>query len=296
MARSTLIYFLLLLAACSPQEKTAEKKTPQTMEYRGMTYVIIPEGDYEVGEKDNPDNPLRKVHLKSYAIAIHETTNKQFAEFANATHYKSDAEKMGYGKTFEEGMVDWQWISENGANWRYPFGRDADSAVNKPDHPVTQISGADAEAYCTWAGLRLPTIDEWEVAARAGVKSLFPWGAELRQGKKSHANVWEGESHRKNKLDDGFMYTAPVRSFEPNAWGLYDVVGNVFEYCSGDQPGAEPDTADVYISGRGGSWWCSVNTCDYFNLVAIGSMVKHGSLANQGFRCVKDIPFKIPSE
>lgn len=287
MLRYALIVFLFVSCiACGPGEKANTPPPPKTLVYKGQTFVVVPEGDYVVGEEGLVTNPRRTVHLQSFAIAINETTNRQFAAFVDSTGFITDAEHLGFGKTAHEGMLDWQWEEEKGACWKFPFGPDEESIEKKMEHPVTQISGADAEAYCKWAGLRLPTIEEWEVAARAGATTRYPWGDELHEGDRAHANVWEGESHRKNKLTDGFMYTAPVKSFAPNAWGLYDVIGNVFEYCDGDLPNKKADSAGVFQCGRGGSWWCSTNTCSYFNLVSVGRMVKHGSLANQGFRAV----------
>lgn len=249
--------------------------------------LLIPAGSYAIGAENHPANPAREVKLASFWIAEAETTNAQFTAFVNATHYVTDAEKRGFGQVFTEGMADWAWNSVKGANWKFPLGPDGPAAADLPQHPVTQISGADAEAYCKWAELRLPTLTEWEAAARAGAKTKFPWGDTYSA---KQANTWDGKSHRKNLLTDGFRYTSPVKSFPPNAWGLYDVIGNVFEYCQGipatlmTRAGQERRI----MSGRGGSWWCSEDTCSYFNLVDIGTMDKHGSLANQGFRVAKD--------
>lgn len=185
--------------------------------------------------------------------------------------------------TFREGLPDWEWLSTPGAHWRHPFG--GESAA-PPDHPVTQISAADALAYCAWAGLRLPTLVEWEVAARAGSDARYPWGDELAPGGVPRANIWEGATHEKNDRTDGFVYTSPVRSFPPNAWGLFDVIGNVFEYSSDlgrDASGPRPDLT----AARGGSWWCSQGTCGFYNLVDIGSQNRNASLANQGFRVAR---------
>ena len=243
--------------------------------------VLIKAGDYQVGEKRHGLNPLRTVRVEAFRIADAETTNRQFAKFVEATGYKTDAEKRGFGMVFREGMGEWKWDECTGAHWRLPFGPDGRKAADLPDHPVTQISGADARAYCKWAGGRLPTLVEWEVAARAGSKDKFPWGAELDVIK---TNIWNGKTHGKNTKEDGFVYTAPVRSFPANAWGLYDVVGNVFEYCEDLPRGTKDSSRARLIAARGGSWWCSARTCHFYNLVDIGTMDVHGSLPNQGFR------------
>jgi formylglycine-generating enzyme len=249
--------------------------------------VVVPAGSYSVGSREAPRNPVRTVKLESYAIAAMETTNAQFAVFVAATSYRTDAEKLGTGKVAVEGMEDWKWDQVEGAHWRRPMGNRGPSWEEIRDHPVTQISGADAEAYCQWAGGRLPTLDEWEVAARAGAATLYPWGMDYDPKK---ANTWDGRTHFKNKRQDGFVYTAPVGSYAANAWGLHDVIGNVFEYCAGLPPDARPGEERRLIAGRGGSWWCSFGTCHFFNLVDIGRMDRRGSLSNQGFRIVLPVP------
>jgi sulfatase modifying factor 1 len=246
--------------------------------------VPIAAGQYTLGEKDHPMNPTHRAKLRAYRIADAETSTEQFAAFVSATHYVTDAERRGWGKVFHEGMAEWVWSNVKGADWRHPRGPESTAA--EANHPVTQISGADAEAYCRWLKARLPTLDEWEVAARAGVKTRWPWGAEFIPGR---ANIWNGQTHHAETKADGFTYTAPVRSFPPNAWGLYDVIGNVFEYCA-DLPPSLRGKERTLIAGRGGSWWCSAKTCSFFNLVDIGRMDRHGSLSNQGFRVVFDAP------
>jgi formylglycine-generating enzyme len=247
--------------------------------------IPIPSGTYRVGVTNNERNPLRHVRLKAFRISDAETTNEQFARFVEATGYVTDAEKRGYGLVATEGMLDWAWDELPEASWRRPMGSRGPGVGALTNHPVTQISGADAEAYCRWVGGRLPTLDEWEVAARAGAVTRWPWGDTFDA---QRANVWNGESHQHNTREDGWVYTAPVRSFPPNAWGLYDVIGNVFEYCAGLPPGTSPAEPSALVSGRGGSWWCSARTCNFFNLEDIGTMDRHGTLSNQGFRVVFD--------
>lgn len=247
--------------------------------------VTIPSGIYQVGASGKLRNPRHRIRLKSYRIADAETTNEQFSRFIAATGYITDAEKRGYGLVSLEGMADWEWKEVKGACWRSPFGPDGPQAGAQPNYPVTQISGADAEAYCHWLGGRLPTLDEWEVAARAGATTRWPWGDTFDPHR---ANIWNGDSHRHNTREDGWVYTSPVKSFPPNAWGLYDVIGNVFEYCSGLPPTIPETAANRLIAGRGGSWWCSASTCNFYNLEDIGTMDLHGTLANQGFRIVFD--------
>lgn len=247
----------------------------------GHDMVQVPAGAYAVGQAGHYFNPSRTVNLPSFRIATTETTNAQFARFIAATGYRTDAEKRGFGRVAKEGYPDWGWKEVTGATWRLPMGPGGPKAEDLPTHPATQISGADAAAYCHWAGGRLPTLDEWEVAARAGVKTLYPWGDTWDPTK---SNTWNGKTHRKNTREDGWVYTAPVKSYPANAWGLHDVVGNVFEYC-GDLPAKVPrGQQNRLIAGRGGSWWCSAGTCHFYNLVDMGTQDRHGSLSNQGFR------------
>ena len=277
---------IMLVAAIVTAALHAQGGAPEKLRGpNGHILVTIPAGKYSLGGKGDAFNPPHVATLRAFRISDAETTNAEFAAFVKATGYITDAERRGFGKTFREGMADWAWNDDDGASWRLPRGRGGPTAADLPNHPVTQISGADAEAYCRWVGGRLPTCDEWEAAARAGARTRYPWGDKFIPGR---ANIWNGGTHAKEDPVDGYVYTAPVRSYPPNAWGLYDVIGNVFEYCEGLPPSMR-GKEDVIISGRGGSWWCSAGTCNSFNLVTIGHMDKHGSLANQGFRAAFDI-------
>lgn len=272
---------LFILAAISLHAAPPDKRDGPN----GHKIVPVAAGEYAVGAEDSPRNPARRVKLAAFGIADTETTNEQFAAFVAATGYVTDAERNGFGKVAVEGMGEWKWDQVKGAHWRKPMGGRGPGWEELLKHPVTQISGADAVAYCEWLGVRLPTLDEWEVAARAGSAARYPWGDKYDP---KRANTWNGEMHLRNTREDGFVYTAPVRSYPENAWGLYDVIGNVFEYCADFPAGEKPDAAMHLIAGRGGSWWCSFNTCSYFNLVDIGEMVRYGTLSNQGFRIAVD--------
>lgn len=272
---------LPLLLSADLQMAAPANPPPQQDGPNGHRLVIVPRGVYPIGSTESLTNPARKVTLESFAIATRETTNAQFAAFVTATGFVTDAEKQGTGKVSVEGMADWKWDQIEGAHWRRPMGPSGPAWGELKDHPVTQISGADAEAYCRWLGARLPTLDEWETAARAGAATLYPWGKGYDP---KMANIWDGRTHLKNTRLDGFVYTAPAGSFPPNAWGLYDVIGNVFEYCSGLPAGMYPRESTRLIAGRGGSWWCSAGTCHFYNLRDIGQMDRRGSLSNQGFR------------
>lgn len=274
------ILLLILVAnGCSFMPKEEEN---------GHQVVKIKAGTYQIGHPDIENNQPRTVEIRDFSISTTETTNAQFQKFVEATGYVTDAEKKGFAKVFDPELPEWEWKLQRGAYWRYPYGPDAEGIENRMDHPVTQISGADAKAYCEWVGGRLPTIDEWEVAARAGVETAYPWGEELTLGSKHQANTWQGEGHKENKEEDGFYYTSPVKSYPPNNWGLYDVIGNVFEYCQDEIVKDFDGKIIIYSTGRGGSWWCSPHSCDFMNLLRVGQMNNNESICNQGFRVVFD--------
>jgi sulfatase modifying factor 1 len=246
-------------------------------------FVLVPKGVYEVGKLNDTRNPLRKVNIDSFHIAIYETTNRQFAAFVAATGYITDAEKHHNALVFEPGLGEFRWKTDSTAYWRFPNGKSRGGITNRMNHPVTCISYHDIQAYCTWAGVRLPTLEEWEIACRAGTRTNYFFGNNFGQIK-PYANIWYGRDHLKADLTDGFMYTSPVGHFKPNPWGLYDMYGNVFEFCSGKVSATQSASL---AHARGGSWWCSANACHAFNSFMIGQVNNRASFSNQGFRVVR---------
>ncbi|WP_199756969.1 formylglycine-generating enzyme family protein [Pedobacter sp. KBW06] len=246
--------------------------------------VKIPAGTYSIGGQTHQLNPLRKISLATFYIAKTEVTNLQFEEFVRATAYRTDAERLGNAMVFEPGLAEFKWLRDSTAFWRFPNGTGRGGIEHKMNHPVTSISYADAEAYCKWAKVRLPGLDEWEVASRAGAKSTYFWG-EGHEQIGTYANIWNARDHLSADVSDGYMYTSPVASFKANAFGLYDMYGNVFEFCEGSLK-SDPKKRKV-VHARGGSWWCSRNSCGFFNSVDIGRVNPHSSFSNQGFRIAK---------
>ncbi len=275
------VLLLLMLAT------TARGQAPAGSAKASATvYVKIQGGSYRVGSPGHPLNPGRKVTVAPFEIADSEVTNAQFQQFTDATGYRTHAERRGKSQVFRHASREWQWVECAGANWRFPLGPEGGlQATNHPQHPVTQIAWEDADAFAKWAQARLPTQDEWEIAARGGVDTLYPWGDAFDVGK---ANIWNGRTHHRDTRLDGWEFTSPVRSFAPNKLGLYDVVGNVFEFVQDLPVTMAERKATGLISARGGSWWCSERTCQFYNLVSVGTMLPNASLPNQGFRIARN--------
>ncbi len=265
--------------------------------------VHIPEGDFTMGRNlalHDDQKPAHRVHLTSFFIDETLVTVAQFEAFVNATHYVTSAEKWGRGLNALEGMGEWEWKEIPHASWRKPFG-DLPVSPNTwgPDFPVVMVSWVDAQAYCSWAQKQLPTEAQWEYAMRAGATTLFPWGdwPHLPDGGVG-LNYWQG-MHRKNERQDGHVYLSPAKAFPPNAWGLYDAVGNVWQW-TGDWYAPDtyvkhgtaavnplgPEKGEMRVA-RGGSWWCSMKTCSGYGLFARGKTKPTAPFGNNGFRCVK---------
>jgi sulfatase modifying factor 1 len=238
--------------------------------------VAVPGGEYTIGEHEGA---LRRVRLERFLIDRHEVTNRQFAAFAAATRYVTAAEREGGAWVYRGGQPDWKWIG--GADWRHPLG--AGSSIDKAmEHPVVAVTWHDAAAYAAWAGKRLPTEAEWEVAARAGRPADGP-GHSSNPARDGTANVWQGRWPQKNDLVDHFFYTAPVGSFPPNALGLYDTIGNVWEWTADTYEGS----AEPMRVAKGGSWFCSTNYCAAFRPGFRGKSPPSHGFNNVGFRCVQ---------
>jgi formylglycine-generating enzyme required for sulfatase activity len=270
--------------------------------------ILVTAGTFIRGRTGGrPDEgPPHTVRLRAFYIDATLVTRAAFARFAQATGYATTAERMGYGMGSEEGMDDWAWQRVPHGSWRRPFVREtADAAAFlRDDAPVVMVTFADAVAFCAHAGKRLPTEAEWEYAMRAGSSGTrYPWGdsAEREPGKVG-LNYWQGESHHANTREDGHVYVSPVRAFPPNAWGIYDPVGNVWQWTSDfyaadtyartsaraivdDPRGPEAGTERVL---RGGSWWCGSCTCEGNGLFYRGHASPTAPFNNNGFRCARD--------
>ncbi len=245
----------------------------------GDGMIFVSGGTYRIGD-DVPhaaaDAALRDVSVAPFRIDRHEVTNRQFAAFVDATGWVTTAEREGGGWVYRGGESDWRWV--RGADWRHPLGAGS-SIETAADHPVVLVSWHDARAYAEWAGKRLPTAAEWEVAARAGI----PAGTSP-PSPSPDANFWQGVWPAKNRMEDGYFYTAPVGSFEPSPTGLYDMIGNVWEWTADPYEGST--TLRV---AKGGSWFCSPNYCSAYRPGFRGKSPADRGFNNVGFRCAADV-------
>lgn len=309
--------------------------------------VLIPGGTFDMGgdnEQASADEyPKHPVKVDSFYMDVTEVTNAQFQKFVTETGYVTTAERkpdweelkksvppgtpkppdsvmVAAALVFKQGNgpVDlndynqwWSWVA--GASWKHPEGPNS-SIIGKENFPVVQVSWYDAMAYCKWAGKRLPTEAEWEYAARAGLsKNIYPWGNEHVNTGAPKANSWEGKFPYLNEQRDGFLKYAPVKTYNCNKYGLYDMAGNVWEWCSdwydhdyyqsvagstSVNPGGpeksfdpqDPHTEKKVL--RGGSFLCNDAYCSGYRVARRMKSSPDTGLEHTGFRCVRDVATK----
>ncbi|MFJ9953355.1 formylglycine-generating enzyme family protein [Kitasatospora sp. NPDC091207] len=280
--------------------------------------VLLPGGEFLMGTDDRegfPDDgegPVRRVRLDPFLIDACAVTNEQFAAFTADTGYRTDAERLGWSYVFAQFLpaalrrtaarverTPW-WCAVAGAAWDRPEGPGS-TVADRGDHPVVHVSWNDAHAYTAWAGKRLPTEAEWEYAARGGLEQArYPWGDELDPDGTHRCNIWRGTFPTRNTAADGYRATAPVDAFDPNGFGLYNMSGNVWEWCADwwttDHPTARPlagptgpatGTAKVI---RGGSHLCHKSYCNRYRVAARSSNTPDSSSGHAGLRCARDAP------
>uniref|UniRef100_A0A8D2E3L0 Sulfatase modifying factor 1 n=1 Tax=Sciurus vulgaris TaxID=55149 RepID=A0A8D2E3L0_SCIVU len=257
--------------------------------------VPIPAGVFTMGTdepqiKQDGEAPARRVTVGAFYMDAHEVSNAEFETFVNSTGYLTEAEKFGDSFVFE-GMLSEQvktgiqqavaaapwWLPVKGANWRHPEGPDS-TILHRPNHPVLHVSWNDAVAFCTWAGKRLPTEAEWEYGCRGGLRDrLFPWGNKLQPRGQHYANIWQGEFPVTNTAEDGFRGTAPVDAFPPNGYGLYNMVGNAWEW-----------TSDWWTVHHSAEEVLNPSYCYRYRCAARSQNTPDSSASNLGFRCAAD--------
>lgn len=322
--------------------RSDENISSKKVSYEGM--IFVKGGEFLMGASDNrgrkDEYPQHKVKLNSYYIDATEVTNAQFAEFVKATGYITTAEKApdweelkkqlpeGTPKPADSLLVAaslvfkssenplplnnpglwWDW--KKGADWKHPQG-EGSNLKGKENYPVVHTSWEDANAYAKWAGKRLPTEAEWEYAAKGGFKDQpYPWGSEEPYEGKPKANTWDGKFPYLNTKADGFNELAPVKSYSPNAYGLYDMAGNVWEWCSDnydenyyktlqdkiiENPKGSSQSFDPRMPGtsvkvvKGGSFMCNEMYCSGYRVSSRMASSPDTGLENTGFRCVADL-------
>ena len=250
--------------------------------------------------------PLRRQAVKPFRMDVTTVTNTRFAAFVKATGYVTEAEHLGDSFVFAHQLPDdappsravaetpW-WRVIDGAYWRAPTGPGSEPL---PDHPVTHVTWNDARAFAKWAGGRLPSEAEWEHAARGGLGDVrYPWG-ELEPDDTAHfpCNIWQGNFPQHNLAADGYAATAPAKSFAPNGYGLYNMVGNVWEWTrepfrvrSLKKATKQANAGKAgYKLTKGGSFLCHASYCYRYRIAARNGTAPDSSTTHQGFRLVYD--------
>jgi formylglycine-generating enzyme required for sulfatase activity len=300
--------------------------------------VFVPGGTFRMGsDRHYPEEaPIHSVAVDGFWMDRTPVTNRQFAQFVEATGHLTFAEIPPNAKDYPgapkhllyagslvfvkpETSVDLRhwgewWTFLKGANWRHPFGLDS-SIRGMDDHPVVHVTFDDALAYARWANKDLPTEAEWELAARGGFDgSDYAWGDALTLGGKHMANTWQGDFPIQNLRGDGFEHTSPVTAFPPNGYGLFDMIGNVWEWTSDwysvrrvadlqkaccmpenprggrEEESYDPAQLDVRIPRKvlkGGSHLCAPNYCQRYRPAARQPQSIETSACHIGFRCIK---------
>lgn len=262
--------------------------------------ALIPPGRWTIGEDREVANagdregPTREIQLPSFLIDKTSVTNREFARFVNRTGYVTQAERQGWSFVFasqvhstalqkppsDELAPDW-WLAIEGACWRRPNGGTAEFDA-LADHPVVHVSWTDAMAFAAFNGKGLPTEEQWEVAARGGLhRAIYAWGDDPMPNGQHMCNIWQGRFPMYNSGEDGFFATAPVRSFPPNGFGLFEVLGNVWEWTA--SPWA--DNASGLMSMRGGSYLCHASYCNRYRVSARTKNAVQATSSHLGFRC-----------
>lgn len=272
--------------------------------------ILIPGGEFLMGTDDQEgfpadgEGPVRKVQVDPFYIDSHTVSNGEFDQFIKETGYQTEAERFGWSFVFYKFIpqhhvnkaqqvpnTPW-WFALQGAYWFQPKGKGS-TIEDRLDHPVVHVSWNDAVAFCKWAGKRLPTEAEWEYAARGGLEQKkYPWGDDLTPNGEHYCNIWQGDFPHENSKEDGYVGTAPVTAFPPNNFGLYNVAGNVWEWCS-DSFTNNPERIKGFSSSslkvmRGGSYLCHKSYCNRYRVAARSSNTVDSSTGNMGFRCVVD--------
>lgn len=267
----------------------------------GTAHPLIPND----GEETRKAKPLKPFRIGATAV-----TNEQFKSFVDETGYVTDAQRIGWSFVFWLDVPDdtpnplgvagteW-WRRVEGANWLDVNGPGTFETAWFPDHPVVQVSWNDARAYATWAGGRLPTEAEWEHAARGGLGDVrYPWGEENPNDRDFFpCNIWQGTFPHRNIELDGYAATAPASSFKPNGYGLYNVVGNVWEWTA--DPYRIPslkknvrkklDRMKGFRLLKGGSHLCHATYCWRYRIAARSGNTRDSTTTHQGFRMVFDV-------
>ncbi|HSL56942.1 MAG TPA: formylglycine-generating enzyme family protein [Acidimicrobiales bacterium] len=297
--------------ASSPDPASPDPDLPlDRVTVPAATFVLGDDSDWVVpGDGEDPPRP---VAVSGFAIDRTLVTNADFATFVDATGHRTDAERFGWSFVFggllpddhpdTRGVVGAEWWRQvHGATWNHPEGP-ASTLAGRWDHPVVHVSWHDAAAYAAWAGGRLPTEAEWERAARAGTTTAFPWGDELEPDGEHRANVFQGDFPLVDTAADGWAGTSPVGAFAPNALGLVDMIGNVWEWTadrfsverfagwSADEVPADPTgpaEGDRRVL-KGGSYLCHASYCRRYRPSARMGSTPDSTAGNIGFRCVAD--------